>query len=571
MAKKTKDKTKDASPLLFGRLPILTSIERFDPSNEAEILTEVNEAFGIHSQNLMAMEYLYWYRRGLTPVLAKEKQIRPEVNNKINVAYADEIVTFKNGYFLTQSAFYTARNDEDEVSEKVNTLNEYLYRSGKQLADNKIVDWFHTVGKADLFVKANDDKDKPFLAYALDPRCAFVAKSLDPSGRPVYGVYAVKKGDEVIISVWDDTNVYTLQGTKSGKYVTPAPEYAYTASAVVDVKPNPLGRVPIIEYYYNSVMMSAFEAAIPLIDAVSFLQSDRLDAVDQAVQSLLVFYNCELGNNEKGEPITPSHVRASGALFLQSIGENKADLKEIVTNLDQSQSQVFIDNLREQILSVCAMPFTGANRGYSNAASGTAQFARDGWYQADTASRNTEDLFRESNAYFDEIVLDILREKKLLDLKATDIYLQFPKNETVNVQSKAQAFQTLLAAGMHPELAAGKSGISNDPVADIKMSEPYLKMIWGDPDAAEAIDDQVMDSIGEEDALAEERQRGGRADQSALDQVLSKGQIAAMQSAQKDKPSEGRVRSYIQRRNGRKIVINGYERVSKKSTENKPE
>ena len=559
-------------PFLYGRMPILTSIERFDPNDRPFIIQEVNEALSIQGANILSMDYLYWYRRGMTPVEAKEKKIRPEVNNKINVAYADEICTFKNGYFCTQPIFYTARNDEDEVSEKVDKLNEYLYRSGKQLADNKVVDWFHTVGKADLFVKSNDDKDIPFLAYALDPRCAFVARSLDPSARPVYGGYVVKKGDNIEVMVSDDTNTYTLGGTKTVKTATPAPEYLYTVTDILKVEPNPLGKVPIIEYYYNSLMMSAFEAAIPLINATSFLQSDRLDAVDQAVQSLLVFYNCELGDDENGDPITPSYVRAAGALFLKSIGESKADLKEIVTNLDQSQSQVFIDNLREQILSVCAMPFTGANRGYSNAASGTAQFARDGWYQADCAARNTEDLFRESNAYFDEIILHILREKNILDLKATDIYLQFPKNETVNVQSKAQAFQTLLAAGMHPELAAAKSGISNDPVSDVKMSDKYLKMIWGDPDAAEAIDEQMMGSIGEEQALEGERLQGERADQSALDQTLSKGQIEAMKADQKrgSEPTEGRVRSYVQRRNGKKVIINAYDRAPK-STEMKPE
>lgn len=497
-------------PFLHGRMPILTSIERFDPDDEAFIIQEANTALDIHNANNLSMDYLYWYRRGMTPVENKTKEIRPEVNNKINVNLADMVTTFKNGYFCTDHLFYIARNDEEKTSDNVDQLNEYLYRSGKQLADNKVIDWFHTVGKADLFVKANDDPEIPFLAYALDPRCAFVAKSLDPSGRPVYGGYVVKKGDNIELSLWDDTNVYTLGGTKSAKTATPIPEYEYTVTSVLDVQPNPLGRVPIIEYYYNSLMMSAFEAAIPLIDATSFLQSDRLDAVDQAVQSLLVFYNCELGDDENGDPITPSYVRAAGALFLKSIGENKADLKEIVTNLDQSQSQVFIDNLYEQILSVCAMPFTGANRGYSNAASGTAQFARDGWYQADCAARNTEDLFRESNAYFDEIILHILREKNILDVKATDIYLQFPKNETVNVQSKSQAFQTLLAAGMHPELAAAKSGISNDPVSDMKMSAPYLKLIWGDPN-----------SVGETDALAEQRLEGNAADKAALDARLA--------------------------------------------------
>jgi hypothetical protein len=90
-------------------------------------------------------------------------------------------------------------------------------------------------------------------------------------------------------------------------------------------------------------------------------------------------------------------------------------------------------------------------------------------------------LFRESNRQFDRIVVEILRRKGLLDINLNDFELNFPHGETANVQSKAQAFQTLMAAGLHPELAAEKSGISSDPVKDMKMSEEYLKMIWGDP------------------------------------------------------------------------------------------
>lgn len=531
-------------PFLCGRLPIWTGIERFNPEDEAAILTEANEALSIHAANIMAMDYLDWYRRGRTPVSARKKEIRPEINNRINVAYADEIVTFKNGYFLQSDCFYVSRSDDKEVADKVKTLNEYLYRSGKQQADNKLVNWFHTVGKADLFIKANDDKDVPFLAYALDPRSAFVAKSLAPGNRPVYSGYGVKDGDNLKMSLSDDTNTYTLLCTKTDEAPAPYPDFPYVASEIISVEPNPLKAVPIIEYYYNSVMMGAFEAAVPLIDATSFLQSDRLDGVDQAVQSLLVFYNCELDDDDENGGQTPDMIRKAGALFLKSVGENKADLKEIVTNLDQSQTQVFIDNLREQILAICAMPFTAANRGYSNAASGTAQFARDGWYQASTASKNTEDLFKESNAYFDEIMLKILREKGLLDINPADIALKIVGDETSNIQSKAQAFQTLLAAGLNPELAAAKSNISNDPVADIKMSEPWLKMIWGDPFAPkEVITEEPVNTPTE----GEEGQ-------------LSEGQKAT-EGASVDQNRDGQVRTYTQTRNSRKIQIRDYQRV----------
>lgn len=497
---------------LVGRLPIFTSIERFNPAYPSEIITEVTEGLSIHCQNLIAMEELYWYRRGITPIYAKTKTVRDEINNKINVNLAEAIVDFKNGYFMTQPAFYVSRKESKKITNKVDKLNEYLFRSGKQTADNKMTDWFHTVGKANLFVQSNDDPEVPFKAYALDPRSAFVARSMEPGNRPVYAVHTVVQGEKLVIDVWDDTNVYRLEGTVTGKLTTPTPNYLCTPTELVEVKPNPLKRVPIIEYYYNSVSMGAFEAAIPLLDAISSLQSDRLDGVDQFIQSLLVFYNCELGEDEEGNPITPQLIRAMGAVFLKSIGENKADLKEISSQLDQSQTQVFIDNLYDQVLTICGMPLVD-RQGSRNHATGMVALVDNGWYQADTVARNTEDLFRESNTEFDEIITDILREKGLLDIKPTDFTLQFVRNETANIQSKAQAFQTLLASGMHPELAASKSGVSNDPVADMKMSEKYLKLVWGDPDKADEVEQQTN---GQGEAQIVERSVSDNEDEGAI-------------------------------------------------------
>lgn len=478
---------------LTGRRTIWTTFEGFNPREPEIMIAELNSALAIHIQNLIAMEYLYWYRRGVTPIYAKTKVTRDEINNKINVNIAESVVNFKNGYFCTQPLNYVCRKEGEEVTSKVEQLNEFLYRSGKQEADNEMIDWFHTVGKADLFVQANDDPEVPFLAYSLDPRSTFVARSLKPGNKITYAVHTVSiqepnekenRPGKMVLDVWDERYVYTVMGTYKGKLATPYPDYVCTAVNVVDIKPNPLKKIPIVEYYYNSVQMGAFEAVVPLIDAVSYLQSDRLDGVDQFINSLLVFYNCELGQDEDGNDITPQFIRAMGAVFLKTVGDNKADLKEIVSQLDQSQTQVFIDNLYQEILDICAMPMTGLDRGYSNASTMGSQLARDGWFQADSSARNCEDLFLKSNKQFDEIITSILREKNLLDIKPTDFTLQFVRNETVNIQAKAQAFQTLLAAGMHPELAAKKSGVSNDPVADMKMSEKYLKMIWGDPNQA---------------------------------------------------------------------------------------
>lgn len=460
---------------LFGRSQIFCTV---DELNEDNIVFEVNSALTIHIKNLMEMEYLYWYRRGIQPILNRKKEIRSDILNKVAENHADEIVSFKNGYFLTKPAFYISRSEDEEESEKVKELNEYLYRSGKQEADNLIVDWFHTVGRATLYVTPNDDKDVPVLAYALDPRSAFVAYSLKPGNEPMLGVNMVVVGDGTIkIDAYTKDKVYRINGVATGKYMTNDPTFLATAISVDSVEPNVLGEIPIIEYQYNTVWMGAFESALPLLDAINNVMSNRIDGVEQFIQSLAIAVNCDLDDD-----VTANDIRKAGMIVLKSIGENKADFKILSEQLNQTETQVLVDYLYRQVLTICGMP-SPMNERYGNAETGTAVLAKMGWYQADTYARNTEDLFIRANRRFDKIFLKVLKKKNLLDINPSDIKLQIARNETSNVQSKAQAMYTLLGAGLAPELAFAKSGISNDPVNDVAMSKKYLNLVWGDPDA----------------------------------------------------------------------------------------
>ena len=57
---------------LFGRRQIWCTTDELTEDN---IVAEVNSALSIHIQNLLEMEYLYWYRRGLQPILNRKKEI----------------------------------------------------------------------------------------------------------------------------------------------------------------------------------------------------------------------------------------------------------------------------------------------------------------------------------------------------------------------------------------------------------------------------------------------------------------------------------------------------------------
>ena len=472
------DENNNKSPVIrndmFGRLDIYAS---FDDINEGNLIAEVNEALVYHVRNMLEEEFLYWYTRGVQPTLNRQKEVREDILNIVQVNTAAEIVDFKNGYFLTQPCSYVSRRKG--VQTKVKKLNEYLYRSGKQDADNEVSDWFHRVGKAPLFVEPGEDNEVPFRAYALDPRSAFVVYSLRPGNKPVMAVNLVTVDGVAKLDVFTENMVYHLTGTVVGKMITTEKNHDYmvTATTLDYSEPNVLGYIPIIEYRYNSINTSAFELAIPLIDEISNLTSNACDGVEQFIQSLAIAVNCEFPENT-----TITDIRKAGMIALRSIGENKADFKVLSEQLDQSQTKTLTDNLYDEILRICAMPSRNTSGSSTYDTTGAAVLANFGWYQADAAARNTEDLFKKSNRQFDRIIVEILRRKGLLDIDLNDFEINFVRNETANVQSKAQAFQTLMAAGLHPELAAAKSGISNDPVKDMKMSEKWLEMIWGNPD-----------------------------------------------------------------------------------------
>ena len=500
----TDSKSKTITNDMFGRLDIYASFDEITPDN---IVGELNSALVYHVQNLLQEDFLYWYRRNVQPILTRTKEVRPDILNIVQENHADEIVTFKNGFLLQKPAFFVSRRKGSQ--NKVNKLNEYLYRSGKQQADNEVVNWFHTVGKAALYVEPTPDDEVPFVAYALDPRSAFVVYSMRPGNAPVMGVNFVVADERAKFDVYTERYVFHLSGTSVGKMVTTqvGNSFIATATNLDSVEPNVLGYIPIIEYRYNEINMGAFESVLPLLDAINTVQSNRLDGVEQFIQSLAVAVNCQFD-----EDLTANDIREAGMIVLKSVGENKADFKILSEQLDQQQTQVLVDYLYEQVLRICAMPSTHDGNG-SIRDSGTASLVRNGWFQAEAAARNTEDLFRKSNRYFERIIVDILRRKGLLDISLNDFELEMSREDTVNIQSKAQSFQTLMAAGFHPELAAKKSGISNDPVSDMKMSEAYLKMIWGDPKTVDekekATDGQGEAEIVETDNYNGEDQIGG--------------------------------------------------------------
>ena len=91
------------SEALTGRTKILTPVREITAENVREVL---EKALSIHSVNAGQITYLFEYYKGRQDILDKEKFVRENINNKVVVNRAQEIVTFKTSYLLNEPIMY---------------------------------------------------------------------------------------------------------------------------------------------------------------------------------------------------------------------------------------------------------------------------------------------------------------------------------------------------------------------------------------------------------------------------------------------------------------------------------
>lgn len=485
--------------MLCGRRKIFTAE---DDINRDNIVSVLNDILSMHIFNYQQEEYLYWYRRGVQPILNRTREVRPELVKHVIVNNANQIVTFKNGYFMQEPCSYSSRIDDERVTEQVKRFNEYCYASGKAIVDNEIVDWFDTVGLGVLYIDPDrDGNDRvPFRCYALDPRSAFCAYSYKPGNKRVLGVNIVVDNGVVMLDAFTRENCYHLRGGLVAKTTFGTPVIG-TAVNLISEEPNVLGEIPIIEYQYDINRMGSFEAAIPICDEINEQQSRLAEGQEEQIQQLCVAYNCNFDDN-----VTANDIRKQGMLVLRSLGENKADFKIIETKLTQAEMQVNIDALYEQLLDKTGLPSIARSAGGSSD-NGSAVYLKSGYSIADTNRRNTEDFWRKSDLEFREVALKILRMKYTddFDLVPEDMELNIEPPTMSNLLVKTQAALNMRNLGLAPQIWLERSGLSNDPLMDIELSKDYIYKFYEDTRATSVGSDEAQNE-SEGEALSDDRQ-----------------------------------------------------------------
>ena len=424
------------------------------------IVKELDKAIIKHKMNRDEIEYLWNYYRGKQPILYRTKDVRPEICNKIVENRANEIVSFKVGYLCGEPIQYVGRSGEDVISRGIQQLNEMMFSESKASQDKEVVEWQMICGTAYRLVLPDspmDEDDAPFEMFTLDPRDTFIVYSNSIGNKPLMGVKYCT--DENGISTY---SVYTKNRFWKVK-----------AGRIEDRANHGLGMIPIFEYPANNARLGAFEIVLPLLDAINNVASNRLDGVEQFVQSFIKFINCDISTEDF------QALKDLGAIKVKSVDGANADVDMITNELNQGQSQTLVDYLYQTVLTICGIP--NRNGGSSTSDTGSAVLLRDGWSLAESRAKDSELMFKKAEKDVLKLILKICRDTvgtptEVCSLKLKDIELSFTRRNYDNIQSKAQVLvQMLQQPKIHPRLAFAHCGMFSNVEDAYSMSIAYAE------------------------------------------------------------------------------------------------
>jgi len=439
---------------LFGRRVIYTDVSEITKDNVAEVL---RKALITHLANKIDIEYLYRYYKGNQPILHRKKEVRPEIKNTIVENRANEIVSFKVGYLMGEPVQYVSRGDDALVSESVTLLNDYVISEDKATKDKELAEWAHICGTSYRMVLPDGDADleldeAPFEIYTLDPRFSFVVYHNSLGNPPKMGVKYIETEDrQRIFSIYTDNMYFEVKETE-----------------VVKAEEQVLG-IPIIEYPLNNARLGAFEIVLPLLDAINNVDSNRLDGVEQFVQSLMLFHNVDISSEDY------TKLRQEGAIKFKDIDPQlKAEIEYLTAELNQTQTQTLTDHLYDTVLTICGMP--NRNGGSSTSDTGSAVIMRDGWSAAEARAKDTELMYKKSEKEFLKLVLGICHDLADLNLKLSNVEIRFTRRNYENISEKATVLTTMLNnPKIAPQLAFTHCGMFSDPQIAYAMSMAYAE------------------------------------------------------------------------------------------------
>lgn len=439
----------------YGRTIIYTNQNRIDENN---IVQELENALVYHTQNATEIEYLDRYYRGDQPILYRQKVNRPEVNNKVLVNLAYELVERKVAGICAEPIQYVLRGTDEKKSQEITELNAIVDSEDKQDVDIDICRWRSICGTAYRFIGNDEGKgrlldESDFTLSAENPMFTFI--TYHTNNKPAFSTQISKDEDDAEIYLcFTDAQWFSIKGGK-----------------IIDSGINGNGAIPVIEYPNNSRRLSDIEITISITDSLNVLSSDRINGIEQFVSAWVKFVNCEIDKE------TFLAMRQEGALVVKSNNgsDNKADVDVMTSELNQTQSQVAFDDLFNKFLEIQGLANRESNTGGDT---GNAVSLRNGHHESNLREAIDEPIIKKAERMSLRIILNRLRIKKGFTLLPSDVEIHINRDKLNNILTKAESLKILLDSGIHYKRAIKTVSLFSDSERVAEESKDRMEYLY---------------------------------------------------------------------------------------------
>lgn len=440
--------------------------------DEVSIPRIISDVWGQVLDNQTEITYLLEYYRGKQDILDREKEVRPDINNKVTFNHALAITRDIVGYTFGKPIRYVHRSDESRTP--VAELNKMVEAEDKYSSDQELATYASICGTSyrGVFPDSYGLEDEvPFSIVTLDPRYTFVVYSNEIGHPPVlavafYTVYpkGIEVGEKTVYLVY--THDYTYRFETTGAQLGILDD-----AKLINKDPNILREIPIVEYPNNIFRLGDWEIAKNLLDAINRVGSDSVNDLEQFVNSILVAINVELDDTHKED------LKKSKLISIISDKELPAKLEYISEQLDAGSAQQLREWLLDQLRVVVGVPSRDARSG-GGGDTGDAVYLRDGFQQLEIVARTKETFFKRAERKALKLIVTLMQKesKQFLGLNVKDIDIRFSRNMTDGILSKSNAISILHSTNfLDPTDVLSLVGVTTEPDELVKRGENYWK------------------------------------------------------------------------------------------------
>lgn len=415
------------------------------------------------------------------PILSKVRtHDDTDVNNKVLIPDLKSMVDWKNGYVFGNPIKYAQSKTID--TDDIHYINKYFRNSKKRTIDKIVGTWAYAVGRGYYFIEPKSEgfdieTEAPFDLYCKDADTCVKVYSSYGSNQPLFDLLYTrveeiedggKKKDVEYYDIYFPETLYTYKKEDFGQ--------------IVRLKSESRGMkkpLPLVEKKYNQDCIGMVAMGISMQEAVDKIVSNGLDNIEDVVNEVYVYKNCNLGKTPEEQRQNHIAMKKNGAVVLNtpSGAQGEADLDTISPKLSLSEVRELFAIINEKFHSDLGVPMPISNTNSGNTTKSGSEVA-NGYDNAYNHALNDVNSFLEADQELLEKMLWICKNtagNKINNIAASEIEIKYALNLTDNILTKTQSYVNLVQSGVPHTIALRICKLSSDPEAEGKLIEEYAK------------------------------------------------------------------------------------------------